>query len=424
MAQITQIKAREILDSRGLPTIEGVLILSTGQEVRAQASSGSSVGKNEGIELRDNDARYDGMGVSQAVSYINNLINPKLKGVDISRSFDIDRWLIAADGTKNRSKLGVNTIMTVSQLVWKGAAAVTNTPFYKHINLQYNGFTKSKLVADKIPSPIFSIINGGKHGSTNVEFQEFHIIPPTSKTYSKALELCSEIYGTLKQVLDYRNASVSVSEEGGFTPNLLSNVDALELIKEAINERHLKLGVDVFLGLDCAANFYYKNGKYSIKDKPQPLVTEEYIKFLKEITNEYSILILEDPLQEEDFEGWKKITEALGGKTYIVGDDFTAGNNEQVIKALEQNACSAVIIKFNQVSTITELLELTLILKQKNTKTVFSQRLGETTDSIISDIAVGIGADFVKFGSPARGERVVKYNRLLEIESELLQGGK
>jgi enolase len=293
-------------------------------------------------------------------------------------------------------------------------------PIYQFINNQYSVASKTNTVVAKIPSPIFNMINGGKHGSTNLDFQEFHVIPPTSISFAKALELGGDVYSTLKKILDYRNASIAVSEEGGFTPNLLSNIDALELLKEAISQRKLKLGIDVFIGLDCAANHYYKNGKYLIKDKPQPVTKEEYIQFLLERVGEYNILILEDPLEEEDFDGWKKITEGIGSKTYIVADDFATGDNQLVKKALEQSACNAVIVKFNQVATITELLELTHILKQKNTKIVFSQRLGETTDSIIADIAVGIGADFVKFGSPVRGERVVKYNRLLEIDQELL----
>lgn len=419
MAKISKIVAREVLDSNGTPTIEGKLFLDSGETVWAQASSGASIGKFEALELRDGDTRYDGKGVNKSISYINNLIGPKLVGADVSRYAEIDQWLIKADGTPNKVKLGSNTLMVVSQLVWKAAASVVKQPFYSFINHYFNDSLHQVVPLDKIPSPIINIINGGKHGTTNIEFQEFHIVPSTSMKFSAALELGSQVYKTIQKVLTYRNAGISVSDEGGFAPNLLTNTDALEVIKEAVNQDKLNLGEDIFMGLDCAATSYFKDGKYLIKDRQQALSTTEYIDFLSELTRNYSVLVLEDPLEEEDMSGWKMITQKMGTSVYIVGDDLTAGNRDRVDEAIKNAACNACVLKFNQVATIVELLELAAILKSKSLKTVFSHRLGESTDSIIADIAVGMAADFVKFGSPVRGERVVKYNRLLEIEEEL-----
>lgn len=420
MAQISKIIAREILDSRGLPTIEAKLILKTGEEVVAQASSGESLGKHEGAELRDADpSRYNGLGVKKAVSFINDLIGPKLVGANPEKHVDIDYWLLKADGTKNKSRLGVNTILTVSQLLFKAAAMSAHQPLFQFANSECNKFSREKITIERLPSPIFNLINGGKHGSTNLEFQEFHIIPSTSTKFSEALAQGSDIYHSLKSVLDYRNVSTSVSEEGGFTPNLLTNTDALEVIKETIVQKKLKLGVDIFFGLDCASSHFFKSGKYALKDKPQALSPDDYVQFMIGLASQYNILVLEDPLDQEDDAYWKKITEKIGASTYIAADDFTSGDVELMQKALKENACNAVVLKFNQVGTITELFEITNLLKQHKVKIIFSQRLGETTDSIIADLAVGIAADFVKFGSPARGERVVKYNRLLEIETML-----
>lgn len=418
---IKQITAREILDSRGLPTIEAKLFLDNGESVYAQAPSGESMGKFEGSELRDRgETRYDGMGVLRAASYITDLIGPKLTGVDVTRQADIDTWLLRADGSNNSSKLGVNTIMTVSQLVLKAAALAHRQPIYQYFNHLYNAQFEDKINIEKIPSPVINMINGGKHGTKNLEFQEFHIIPSTSLTFSKALELSASLYQAVKNVLEYRNAGISVSEEGGFTPNLLTNSDALEVMRETIVSQKMNLGVDVFFGLDCAPSFYYKKGKYSIKDAPQPLSLDEYIDFMVELVNKYTILFLEDPIDEEDYGGWKKIIEKTGEKTYVVGDDFVSGNHERLEKAIKEQACNSILVKFNQVPTITDILTYVNTIKKAQYKVVFSHRLGETTDSLIADLAVAIQADFVKFGAPVRGERVVKYNRLLEIEKELL----
>lgn len=420
MATISKIIAREILDSRGLPTIEARLILDSGAYVVAQAPSGESLGKFEGSEMRDQDPmRYGGMGVLRAVSYINELIGPKLRGVDVTRQNDIDSWLLKADGTKNTSKLGVNTIMTISQLILKAAAVSQKQPVYRYFNAVYNNLYQENLKLEKMPSPVLNMMNGGKHGTKNLEFQEFHVIPSTSLSFSKSLEIGGNLYQAVKNVLEYRNVGISVSEEGGFTPNLLKNSDALEVMRETIVSQKMNLGVDVFFGLDCAPSYFIKKGKYVVKDKPQPLSTDEYIDFLVELVNKYTILFLEDPIDEEDYSGWKKIMEKTGEKTFVVGDDFVAGSSDRLAKAIKEQACNSVLVKFNQVPTMSSILTYINMIKKADYKVVFSHRLGETNDAIIADLAVGIQADFVKFGAPVRGERVAKYNRLLEIEKEL-----
>lgn len=420
MAKIKKIIAREILDSRGVPTIEGKLILDNDKTVTAIASSGESRGKYEGVELRDSDEnRYDGLGVKKAVSYINDMIGPKLISVSPEKQTDVDYWLIAADGTENRSQLGVNTLLTISQLILKAAALQQNLPLYKYFNSLYNQTFKKQIPLEKISAPIFCLINGGKHGAKNLEFQEFQIIPSSSSNFSQSLQLGVEIYHNLKKVLDYRNAGITVSEEGGFAPNLLTNIDGLEIIRETLLQKRHQLGVDIFLGVDLAASNFYKNGRYVIKDRASPLSTNEYIEYLVGINKEYSLLVMEDPIEEEDFENWKKINSKLGSNTYIVGDDFIAGNKKRLLRAINEKAASSIVIKFNQVSTITEMLEIINLAKEANFKIIFSHRTGETNDPITADLAVGIQADFVKFGAPVRGERVAKYNRLLEIEEEI-----
>lgn len=423
MSTIKQITAREILDSRGYPTLEAKLVMDSGETVTAQAPSGESLGKFEGTELRDRtETRYAGMGVLRAASYITDLIGPKLVGVDVTRQTDIDAWLVKADGSKDSSKLGVNTIMTVSQLVLKAAAASHKQPMYRYFNSLYNSQFEEKITLEKMPSPVINMINGGKHGTKNLEFQEFHIIPSTSLSFAKALEVGASLYLAVKNVLEYRNAGISVSEEGGFTPNLLTNGDALEVMRETVISQKMNLGVDVFFGLDCAPSFYYKKGKYVVKDMPQPLSVDEYVNFMLELVNKYTILFLEDPIDEEDYDGWKKIMEKTGEKTYVVGDDFVAGNHERLAKAIKEKACNSILVKFNQVPTISDILTYVNTIKKAGHKVIFSHRLGETTDTIIADLAVAIQADFVKFGAPVRGERVAKYNRLLEIEKELTNG--
>lgn len=420
MAKIKKIIAREILDSRGIPTIEIKLTLETGQSVSAAASSGESIGKYEGIELRDGDPkRFNGLGVTKAISYVNDLIAPKLLGVSCDRQVDIDYWLMSIDSYPQKNAIGVNTTMTLSQVVLKASALHESMPYYIYVNKLLNKLFNFPFQIKKIPSPIFNLINGGKHGIKNLEFQEFQIIPLTSLSFSQALEVGAEIYSQAKKVLEYRNAGVSVSEEGGFTPYLLTNYDALNFLKEVLAEKKMVLGVDIFLGLDIAASHFYKEGKYSIKDKSTPLKPEQFIEYIVELNNKFKTLIIEDAIEQEDFANWKKLNQKIGDNTYIIADDFTAGNKSRVLRAIKENSCSGILIKLNQTATISEMMEVINLSKQAGLKTVFSHRLGETNDSFIADFAVGAQVDFVKFGAPVRGERVVKYNRLLAIEEEL-----
>ncbi len=420
MAKIQKIIAREILDSRGIPTIEVKITLDSGQSVTASASAGESIGKYECLELRDGDTnRFNGLGVTTSVSYVNNLIAPKLIGVSCDRQVDIDYWLMSIDSSPQKNVIGVNTTMTLSQVVLKAHALSENVPYYSYINTLMNKLFNFPFQIKKMPSPIFNLINGGKHGIKNLEFQEFQIVPLTSLSFSQALEVGVEIYHQVKKVLEYRNAGVSVSEEGGFTPYLLTNYDALNFLKNILVDRKMVLGVDIFLGLDVAASHFYNEGKYIIKDKSNSLKSEQFIEYIVELNNQFKTLIIEDAIEQEDFDSWKKLNQKIGTSSYVIADDFTAGNKSRVLRAIKENLCSGILVKLNQNATISEMMEVINLSKQAGMKIVFSHRLGETTDSFIADFAVGAQVDFVKFGSPVRGERVVKYNRLLAIEDEL-----
>lgn len=422
MSTIKKILAYEILDSRGVPTIEARLITSDHRQVSTSIAAGSSVGKYEAVEVRDGDPlRFGGMGVKQAASLINDLIAPKLLGVDTKRQAEVDSWLIAADATKNKSKLGGNVILAISQLMVKAGAMDSGLPLFYYINKLYEQHTKEFIRIEKIPTPIFNIINGGKHANNNLEFQEFQIIPSSSLPFGQALQVGVELFHELKQVLLYRNANISVGEEGGFAPNLSTNIDAFELIQETISQRGLKPGLDVFFGVDAAATSFYKNDKYIIKDKPHPLSRDEYLDFLLSLTKSYPFLLIEDPLHEDDFSGWSKFAQSLPTNIYLIGDDLLAANKIRLEKALREKSCTTVLVKPNQIGTITEVLEIIHLARQNNLNYIVSHRSGETNDTFIADFAVGVQAEFVKFGAPSRGERVCKYNRLWQIVREELK---
>lgn len=422
MSKIKKLYAYEIIDSRGYPTIEGKLLLDTGQEVSTSIPAGTSVGKYEAVELRDQDpARFKGMGVSRAVSFINDLIAPKLIGASPLKQLEVDHWLAKADGSKNKQKLGANTLLTISQLFVKAGAASQNLPVFSYVNSLFKTLFKSEIKIDRIPTPIFNIINGGKHANNNLEFQEFQIVPSSSLNFTKGYQMGVEIFHELKEVLIYRNANISVGEEGGFSPNFQTNLDAVEVLSETINRRELKLGVDIFLGLDVAASHFFKDDRYLLKDKNHPLPKEEFIEYIKDLTKRYAFLTLEDPLNEDDFDGWKKLNAELSKSMYLVGDDLLATNKERFLKAIKEKACTTILVKPNQIGTISETLEVIDIARKNNINYVVSHRSGETNDSFVADFAVGLQADFVKFGAPSRGERVAKYNRLWQIEREELK---
>ena len=416
MAKIAKLQAREILDSRGTPTVETTLWLDTGHWATAAVPSGSSTSKHEAVELRDNDPqRFHGQGVLKAVSNVNQIIAPKIIGLDPSQQTQLDQTLINLDGTSNKAKLGGNAILSVSEANLKAAASSYKLPIYQYIAKKY------QLVKDlkKLPSPTFNIINGGAHGAGNLDFQEFHIVPSLRFPYHQALEIGAEIYHSLENTLKIRRAIHSVGDEGGFAPNLFTNMDALEVILEAVNQTEHKFAQDVFLGLDVAASWFYKNGRYQIKDRAQPYNRDELIAYYLQLNREYRLFSLEDALEADDWNGWAKLTSDLSSDTLIVGDDLLITNKLRVQKAIDKKACNAILIKPNQIGTISETIEVIKICRQAGWKIIVSHRSGETNDSFIADFAVGTGADYTKFGAPARGERVVKYNRLLAIESQL-----
>jgi enolase len=413
---IHTIKAREILDCRGVPTIEATLWLSNGVFVTTSVPTGAATGRHEAVELRDNDgSRYNGMGVLKAVDNINNQIATKIHGMDPTNQSTIDALLNELDGTENKSNLGVNAILAVSQAVCKAGAAAYGIPVYRYLSLKY------RLTGDQItiPTPAFNVINGGKHGAGNLDFQEFLIIPSSRFNFSQGLQTGVELFIALEQALINKNAIHSTGVEGGFAPNLFTNLDALEIIMQAIKNTRFNFGHDVFLGLDVAANTLYKNNKYTIKDRSQGFSSKEFIDYYKDLNDEYHIFSLEDPLHEDDWSSWATLTKEFAGKVVVVGDDHLTTNKKRLQKAIDLKSCNAILIKPNEVGTITEVIEVITTAKNANFSIQVSNRSGETNDYFIADFAVGIGAEYAKFGAPSRGERIVKYNRLLQIEQEI-----
>lgn len=414
MTTIKSITAREILDSRGRPTLETKVVLKNGAAGVASVPSGASVGKYEALELRDDDpTRYGGLGVLKAVTNVNNTIAPSLIGLEAHHQLKIDEMMIKLDGTPNKSKLGANAILSVSQGVCEAAAASEKIANYEHVSHLY-GWKKKDF---KMPIPVFNLINGGKHGSDNLDFQEFQVIP-TLKPYRESLRAADEVYQQVEKILIEHGAIHSLGDEGGFAPNLFTNLDALEILVQAIKAAGYKFKEEIFLGLDAAASHLYKAGGYQIRDRTMPMSTGELISFYGEFTQQHPLLLLEDPLHEDDWNGWAELSHQLT-ETTLVGDDLLVTNKERVQKAIKKGACSAALIKPNQVGTITEAIKVIKIARQANWRVIVSHRSGETNDDFIADFAVGVGADYAKFGAPARGERVAKYNRLLEIEEEL-----
>lgn len=415
---IYSISSREIFDSRGNPTVESTVILESGHRGTASVPSGASVGTYEALELRDGDPkRFFGMGVLKAVANVNGPIAEKLKGLDATNQGALDQALLALDGTAEKKNLGANSMLSVSIASCIASAAYAKKPLYAHVNTLFNAILPTKI--ERMPTPTFNIINGGKHGAGNLDFQEFHVVPATGKPYYEALRIGVEIYHSLKKILAYRNAIHSVGDEGGFAPNLSTNHEALDVILEAIKTAGYRAGVDVFLGLDVAATSFKTGKGYQIKDQPEPLTTDAFVEYYKNLHSTYKLLVLEDPLEEDDWEGWTKLTALLGAEVLIVGDDLLVTNPVRLQKAIATKACSAILLKPNQIGSLSEFLAVTALAKKNNIRTIVSHRSGETNDTFISDLAVALQSDYVKFGAPARGERVGKYNRLLAIEQEL-----
>ncbi|MFZ5932802.1 MAG: phosphopyruvate hydratase [Patescibacteria group bacterium] len=418
MPKITRIWAREILDSRGIPTVEAFGQLDSGHVATGAAPAGTSTGTHEALELRDSEAeRYLGKGVLKAVGNVNSVLGPAVTGMEATDQEAIDNRLQELDGTENKAKYGANAILAISMAVCKLGAIAARQPLYVWLNLltQKTG-AKPPL---RMPVPLFNMINGGLHGAGNLDFQEFHVIPASLKTFAQGLQEGVEIYLTIGESLARRGAIHSVGNEGGYAPNLFTNADALEVLVESIKQTKYSMGRDVFLGLDVAADTFFKNGEYVIRDKSSPLDETQMLDYYKALNEQYRLAILEDAFSEDAWGSWKKLSELLASSVLIVGDDLLATNPQRVQKAITEKACNAILVKPNQIGTVTETLKVIKIAREANWKIIVSHRSGETNDHFIADFAVGVGAEYCKFGAPARGERVAKYNRLSAIELEL-----
>ncbi len=418
MAKIKEIKAYEILDSRGNPTVEAEVILADGVVGTASCPSGASVGSYEAVELRDHDmARYRGFGVLKAVENIEKIIAPKLIGMEANKQQEIDKIMIELDGTQNKGRLGANATLPVSMAIAKAGAKSSVLPLYLYLRQ----FTKrdGTEVTLKIPTPLFNLINGGKHADNSLNFQEFLVIPASSKTYAESIQMGLSIKNSLGDILRTNNLSTLIGDEGGFGPKLPTNFDALSILKQAIDKNPFRFGFDVFIGLDVSANNFYHEHQYKIRDKAMELSARDLIAYYKELDKTFHFLYLEDPLSEDDWEGWSKIFTELSQNAIIVGDDLTTTNPFRLQMAIDKKAISGILIKPNQIGTVIEAIAVVEVARAMGLKITVSHRSGETNDDFIADFAVAVLADYVKFGAPVRGERVAKYNRLFQIERQI-----
>ena len=408
MSEIADVYGREIIDSRGNPTVEVDVILKSGAYGRAAVPSGASTGQREALELRDKDKRYKGKGVQKAVKNINTRIAPRLTGLEAGDQVYIDNLMIKLDGTKNKSKLGANAILGVSLAVAKAAAMEAELPLYRYI-----GGASAK----ELPLPMMNILNGGEHADNNLDIQEFMIMPAGAPNFREALRMGAEVFHSLKSLLHSKGLSTSVGDEGGFAPNLKSNEEALVLIIEAIKKAGYKAGKDVYLALDVAASELYSKGKYSFEKKS---VTSDYmIKFFEKMIKKYPVISIEDGLSENDWKGWEAMTKRIGDRVQIVGDDIFVTNPAIFAKGIEKGIANSILIKLNQIGSLTETLDAIEMAKRAGYTAVVSHRSGETEDATIADLAVAMNTGQIKTGSLSRTDRVVKYNRLLRIEEEL-----
>jgi len=415
-SSIHKIIAREILDSRGNPTIEVDALLSNGAFGRAAVPSGASTGEHEAIELRDNDRlRYLGKGVKKAVENVNTIIANAIIGLDAFNQKNIDDAMIALDGTPNKSYLGANSILGVSLAVAKSASNAKNKPLYEYLN-------KDRIYT--MPIPMMNIINGGSHADNNIDFQEFMIFPIGANSFSIALQMGTEIFHQLKIVLKGRDLNTAVGDEGGFAPNLKSNEEAIEAILTAIDKAGYKAGKDIYIALDVAASEIFDENKYILKSECKSLSSDQMISYYKNLINKYPIISIEDGLAENDWDGWVSMNEELGSKIQIVGDDLTVTNINRLKKAIDLKAMNAILIKLNQIGSLTETLEAIDLAKKTNFGAIISHRSGETEDTTIADLAVACGVGQIKTGSASRTDRICKYNQLLRIEENLSNKSK
>ncbi len=411
MTEIVLIKARQILDSRGNPTLEVDVHLEGGWAGRAAVPSGASTGEYEAVELRDGDkSKYSGKGVLQAIKNVNEIIAPELIGYDCLNQAEIDMKMIEMDGTDNKSKLGANAILGVSLAVARAAAAALDIPLYRYI-----GGTNAR----RLPVPMSNIINGGSHADNNVDLQEFMIMPTGASSFSHAIRMNTEVFHALKAILKSKGYSTGVGDEGGFAPDLKSNEEAIEVIIEAIKAAGYVPGKDISIALDPAASEFFVDGKYYLKAENRHLSSEEMVDYYADLVERYPIVSIEDGLAEDDWAGWKLLNEKLGHKIQIVGDDLFVTNSKRLARGIEEKNANSILIKLNQIGTLTETLDTIEMAKNASFTTVVSHRSGETSDSFIADLAVAVNAGQIKTGSICRSERIEKYNQLLRIEEIL-----
>ena len=416
MTIISDVYAREVLDSRGNPTVEVEVHLETGVMGRAMVPSGASTGAHEAVELRDGDKnRYLGKGVLKAVENVNNIIAPELIGMNVLDQVGIDNLLIELDGTENKGKFGANAILGVSMAAARAAAIELEIPLYVYLG----GFN-----AKTLPVPMMNILNGGAHADNNVDIQEFMVMPVGAESFAHALRMGAEIFHSLKAVLKEKGLNTAVGDEGGFAPNLSSSEEALQTIMAAIEQAGYKPGEDVKLALDVASTEFYKDGKYELAGEGVSKTSEEMVSYLEMLVNKYPIISIEDGLAEDDWDGWKQLTERIGDRVQLVGDDLFVTNTRRLSQGIEQATANSILVKVNQIGTLTETFDAIEMAKRAGYTAVISHRSGETEDSIIADIAVATNAGQIKTGAPSRTDRVAKYNQLLRIEDELDTVGK
>ena len=409
MSVIEKISAYEILDSRGIPTLLTELFLDNGIKGSAAVPSGASTGIHEALELRDKDKnRYNGKGVLNNIDFINSIILDALQGLDIRDQKNIDDILLKLDGTKNKSKLGANTLLSVSLAAAKTASKLNKIELY-----QYLGGINTNL----LPIPLVNVINGGAHATNNLDFQEYMLAPIGAKTFRQSVRWCSEIFFNLKELLKYNNYSTSVGDEGGFAPNFKNNYEPLEFLIKAIKKSKLKPERDVKISLDVASSEFFNNNKYTVGSPKKKYTSDKMISFLHEIVKKYPIFSIEDGCAEDDWSGWKKLNSLIGDQAFTVGDDLFVTNKQRLKKGIEESAANTILVKPNQIGTLTETLDTINLAKENNIETVISHRSGETEDNFISDLSVGVNSKMIKTGSVTRSERCSKYNRLLIIEA-------
>ena len=417
MQKISSINAIQVFDSRGVPTISCKVTLEDGTSASAMVPSGASTGSKEALELRDNDISYHGKSVTKAINNINNTLSSLVIGKDPNNQKEIDESLISFDNTEDKSKFGANAILAISLSVAHVAAKANKIPLYEHFSRVYKDIT-SDSATHSMPLPMFNILNGGEHADNNIDIQEFMIIPSGAKNFTEVMRWATEIYHNLKKILQKNNHSTSVGDEGGFAPNLESNKEALKLIVDAIKETGLVPGEDVNIALDCAASEFFNGKEYILKGENEKLTSSAFVDYLDDLTKNYPIVSIEDGMDENDIEGWKILTGRLGPNCQLVGDDLFVTNKKILKDGISKEMANSILIKFNQVGSITETIETIHYANQNNFKSIISHRSGETEDTTIADLAVGLGIGQIKTGAPCRSDRVAKYNRLLWIEEE------